>query len=92
MATCTYKDCLKAPIPSKCFFYCIHQILQKATPDEKVNIIGLSHTTAQSIYSAINRYSPRDFQELTQYLEPLQIEEIIRVFRIITQNQLDHFR
>lgn len=89
MSNCSQKDCLKAPIPSRCFFYCIHQILLKATPDQKRNVLKLQPATATAIFNAINTHHPKDFQELAEYLESVQLEEIIRVFRMITQEQLD---
>ena len=91
MANCTYDDCLKAPIPGKCFYFCIYQILLKANPQEKISILRFTEDTAQRIFEAFNTYHARNYKELVERLSSSQIEELLGVFRNITQAQLDYF-
>lgn len=91
MANCKYDDCLKAPIPEKCFFFCIYQILLKANPQEKVSVLGFSPPTAQSIFKAFNTFHAGNYEELIARLSSSEIGELLRIFRGVTQEQLDYF-
>lgn len=93
MADCLFeRDCLSAPFPEKCFFYCIEQILRRANPSEKRNILRISDSTADAIFAAYQRFTINSFEDLATRLTPMQVEEIIRVFRNISQDQLNHFK
>lgn len=89
MANCSYADCLIAPIPSKCFLFCIHQILSRATPKQKRTILRLAPTTAESVFRAYNSRSISSFEELAESLNSSQVREILDIFRNITQEQLN---
>ena len=91
MATCTYNDCLKAPIPEKCFYFCIYQILLKANPQDKVSVLRFSHSTAESIFAAYNTFRASNYEELFQHLSAAEINETLGIFRNITQAQLNYF-
>ncbi|HEY4064130.1 MAG TPA: hypothetical protein VGM30_19625 [Puia sp.] len=91
MANCTYNECLKAPIPEKCFYFCIYQILLKANPQEKVSVLGFSRETAERIFKAFNTYHAKNYEQMVENLSSSQIEELVRIFRTITQAQLDYF-
>lgn len=93
MAACIFeRDCLSAPFPEKCFFYCIEQILRRASHSQKRNILKISNTTADAIVAAYQKYTITKFEDLTTHLTIDELEEIIRVFRTITQQQLDYFK
>lgn len=91
MAQCTYKDCLIAPIPDDCFFFCIYQILLRANPEEKVSILRMTRSTAESIFRAFNTFRVSNYEELISRLSRNETSEILRVFRNVTQEQLNHF-
>jgi len=91
MTNCNYDDCLKAPIPENCFLFCIYQILLRANPQEKVSVLGFSPATAQSIFRAFNTFHARNYEELITRLSPSEIGELLRIFRNVTQQQLDYF-
>ena len=84
-------NCLKAPIPEKCFYFCVYQILLRANPEEKVSILGFSPNTAQSIFRAFNTFRVTNYEELIRHLLSEEINETLRIFRNITQDQLDYF-
>lgn len=93
MADCQFeRDCLSAPFPEKCFFYCIEQILRRANPSEKRNILKISGPTADAIFAAYQSFAISGFEDLANRLSTIQVEEIIRTFRTISQEQLNHFK
>lgn len=93
MADCLFeRDCLSAPFPEKCFFYCIEQILRRVNPSQKRNILKISNTTADAIVAAYQKYTINKFEDLATHLTADELVEIIRVFRTITRQQLDYFR
>lgn len=92
MAGCSYNDCLIAPIPEKCFYFCIYQILLRANPNEKREILKISDGTSERIFEAFNLFRVNTFEELARYLNPVQLQEVNTVFRNVTQEQLNYFR
>ena len=88
---CTLKDCLSAPIKTECFYFCIFQILAIATPEDKRKVLKINASTAERIFFVFNNYSPTNYDDLSKHLEQFQNEEVIQVFRNITQSQLNHF-
>ena len=90
MATCDFnRDCLKVPFPKACFDFCMHKILEKITPEQKVEILGLSPTTAQATFYAFNNFRISSFVDLQQYLTIEQIDEISQKFKTLTQGELN---
>jgi hypothetical protein len=93
MADCQFeRDCLSAPIPDKCFFYCVEQILRRANPSQKRNVLKISGPTADAIFAAYQRFSINSFEDLANHINPVQLEEVIRIFRNVSQEQLNHFK
>ena len=88
MAKC---NCLTLPFQPDppCFNECIHKTLIKISLQQKQEILGLSYSTAQSIFDAYNRFDVQSFDDLRNYLNGSQIEEIINSFRRLTQQQLN---
>ena len=93
MAKCKpKKDCLKFPIPPKCFKFCIEQILRVARPADKIEVLGMNENLAEAIFRAYN-YGPRirSFDDLAKSLNTSQVEQIINIFENMSQSQLDFF-
>lgn len=89
---CEFKrDCLRSPIPDKCFYFCIFQILQSANKDEKQFVIGLSRECSEAIYSAFNNFSLNRYEDLETRLTNEHSIEVIERFKKITQLQIDYF-
>ena len=94
MANCDPKrDCLRIPIPPKCFEFCIEQILRVATPEEKITVLGMDENLAHIIFNAYNygKRPIRSFDDLKQELSEVQINNIKLIFNNLTQIQLNHF-
>jgi hypothetical protein len=84
-------NCTILPWSDDCFNVCIEKILRKATPEQKRNILHIRADTASAIFNAYQRYSINSFEDLAEHLSLLQIQEIISVFRNLTQEQLNYF-
>lgn len=85
------RDCLKAPIPQKCFNFCIYQILKSANRDEKQFVIGLSYECSNAIYYTFSNHSINSFDDLAHWLSDEHIVELIERFKKIAQVQVDYF-
>ena len=93
MARCDpQKDCLKIPIPPKCFDFCVEKILSVATPEDKVKVLGMDKDLAHNIFHAYNSGRRiRSFRDLERKLSPTQIKRIRVVFLNLNQKQLNYF-
>lgn len=86
-----YRDCLEIPIKEECFDYCMYEILLRANSQEKENILYISKQTAEAVFYAFNTLRVRDFNGLAAALTADQLDELRRIFRNLTQAQLDYF-
>lgn len=87
---CDYeRDCLKAPIPEKCFYFCINSILKRITPQQKQDILGIGQELAGKLFRIYNSRNISSFSNLKAHLTPTEIASLIDIFQNITQDQLD---
>lgn len=92
MAECSSDDCLSIPFPRKCAEYCIERVLSIARPEEKIKILGMEQSLAESIFKAYNSGRPvNSFNDLRSKLTSQQIASIRMIFDNISQSQLNHF-
>jgi hypothetical protein len=84
-------DCTKLPFKKECLKFCIELILRKATPEEKITILGLDAELAYAIRNVYLKTSVNSFEDLERMLHPHQIDQLISKFSALNQAQLDYF-
>ena len=92
MTKCTYNDCLSAPIKPECFDPCVFEILSRSKLEQRLEILKISRRTAELIFFIFHDLHPKNYYQLAKHLNDNQNQEIIKVFKNITQEQLNHFR
>lgn len=86
-----YRDCLQLPIKKECFDYCMYEILLRANPKEKKDILHISAPTAEAVFYAFNTLRVSNFAGLAAALTANQLSELRQIFSNLTQAQLDYF-
>ncbi len=84
-------DCTKIPFKKECLKYCTELILRKATPEEKISILGMDAQLAYAIrYAYVNR-NINSFEDLEKALTSSQINQLLLIFGSLNQSQIDYF-
>jgi hypothetical protein len=90
MPACNFeKHCITLPFPSECANFCIFGILSNITVEHKINILGLTQETAETIFRAFNLFHVESYEDLQGRLSSIQISELQNAFSQLTKEKLD---